>query len=86
MTFFFYNIDRKRHYNKKNGKQPSLSELIGLLNYAKKDSSIKGIYIKCAENPNGYAATEEIRKALIDFKKSNKFISLLFSLYLFFNS
>ena len=26
--------------NKKNGKQPSLSELIGLLNYAKKDSSI----------------------------------------------
>lgn len=60
--------------NKKNGKQPSLSELIGLLNYAKKDSSIKGVYIKCAENPNGYAATEEIRKALIDFKKSNKFI------------
>ena len=60
--------------NKKNGKQPSLSELIGLLNYAKKDSNIKGIYIKCAENPNGYAATEEIRKALIDFKKSNKFI------------
>ena len=60
--------------NKKNGKQPSLSELIGLLNYAKKDSSIKGIYIKCAENSNGYAATEEIRKALIDFKKSNKFI------------
>ena len=60
--------------NKKNGKQPSLSELIGLLQYAKKDSSIKGIYIKCAENPNGYAATEEIRKALIDFKKSNKFI------------
>jgi protease-4 len=60
--------------NKKNGKQPSLSELIGLLNYAKKDSNIKGIYIKCAENSNGYAATEEIRKALIDFKKSNKFI------------
>ncbi len=60
--------------NKKNGKQPSLSELIGLLNNAKKDSNIKGIYIKCAENPNGYAATEEIRKALIDFKKSNKFI------------
>jgi len=60
--------------NKKNGKQPSLSELIGLLNYAKKDSSIKGIYIKCAQNPNGYAASEEIRKAFIDFKKSKKFI------------
>ena len=60
--------------DKKNGKQPSLSELIGLLNYAQKDSNIKGIYIKCAENPNGYAATEEIRKALINFKKSKKFI------------
>ena len=60
--------------NKKNGKQPSLSELIGLLNYAKKDTNIKGIYIKCSENPNGYAATEEIRKAIIDFKKSNKFV------------
>ncbi len=60
--------------NKKNGKQPSLSELIGLLNYAKKDSNIKGVYIKCSENPNGYAATEEIRKAIIDFKKSNKFV------------
>jgi len=60
--------------SKKNGKQPSLSELIGLLNYAKKDSSIKGIYIKCAQNPNGYAASEEIRKAFIDFKKSKKFI------------
>jgi protease-4 len=60
--------------NKKKGKQPSLSELIGLLSYAKKDSNIKGIYIKCSENPNGYAATEEIRKAIIDFKKSNKFV------------
>ena len=60
--------------NKKNGKQPSLSELIGLINYAKKDSSIKGIYIKCAQNPNGYAASEEMRKAFIDFKKSKKFI------------
>lgn len=60
--------------NKKNGKQPSLSELIGLLNYAKKDTNIKGIYIKCSENPNGYAATEEIRKAIIDFKKSKKFV------------
>ena len=59
---------------KKNGKEPSLSELVGLLNYAKKDSNIKGIYIKCAENPNGYAATEEIRKAILDFKKSNKFV------------
>lgn len=60
--------------NKKKGKVPSLSELISLINNAKKDSTIKGIYIKCQQNPNGYASTEEIRKALLDFKVSKKFI------------
>jgi protease-4 len=60
--------------DKKKGKVPSLSELIGLIKNSKKDSTIKGIYIKCHQNPNGYASTEEIRKALIDFKASNKFI------------
>ncbi len=60
--------------NKKNGKLPSLSELIHLIAYAKKDDAIKGIYIKCQQNPNGYAASEEIRKALIDFKTSKKFV------------
>ena len=60
--------------NKKNGKTPSLSNLIALIAHAQKDSSIKGIYIKCQQNPNGYAASEEIRKALIDFKTSKKFV------------
>jgi protease-4 len=60
--------------NKKNGKLPSLSELVHLIAYAKKDDAVKGIYIKCQQNPNGYAASEEIRKALIDFKTSKKFV------------
>ena len=60
--------------NKKNGKSTSLSELVHLINYAKKDDAIKGIYIKCQQNPNGYAASEEIRKALIDFRTSKKFV------------
>ena len=60
--------------NKKKGKTPSLSELISLIRHAQKDDAVKGIYIKCTQNPNGYAASEEIRKALLDFKKSNKFI------------
>lgn len=60
--------------NKKNGKIPSLSELIALIQHAQQDSTIRGIYIKCQENPNGYAASEEIRTALLEFKKSNKFI------------
>ena len=60
--------------SKKKGKVPSLSTLVNLIQFAAKDSSIKGIYIKCQENPNGYAASEEIRTALLDFKKSKKFI------------
>lgn len=56
------------------GKIPSLSNMVALIKNAKKDSSIKGIYIKCQENPNGYASSEEIRNALIDFKTSKKFI------------
>jgi protease-4 len=56
------------------GKSPSLSQLIGLIQHAKKDTAIKGIYIKCAQNPNGYAASEELRTALLEFRKSNKFI------------
>ncbi len=60
--------------NKKKGKLPSLSELIALIHHAKTDSSIHGIFLKCQQNPNGYAATEEIRIALLDFKKSKKFV------------
>ena len=60
--------------SKKKGKVPSLSTLINLIHFAAKDSSIKGIYIKCQQNPNGYAASEEIRSALLDFNKSKKFI------------
>ena len=56
------------------GKIPSLTAVIGLIQHAKKDSNIKGIYIKCQQNSNGYASSEELRKALVDFKKSNKFI------------
>ena len=55
------------------GKSPSLTQLIGLIQHAKKDTAIKGIYIKCGQNPNGYAASEEIRTALLDFRNSNKF-------------
>lgn len=53
----------------------SLYDAIRLIQHAKKDSAIKGIYIKCNENANGFAASEEIRNALLDFRKSNKFIT-----------
>jgi protease-4 len=53
---------------------PTLYELIRIVKKAKSDSSIKGIYIKSNNNINGYAASEELRNALGDFKKSGKFI------------
>lgn len=53
---------------------PSLYDVVRMLHYAKNDSSVKGMYILCANNPNGYAASEEIRKAVLDFKSSKKFV------------
>jgi len=53
---------------------PSLYNVIRLINKAKTDSSVKGIYIKCGNNSNGFGSSDEIRKALADFKTSKKFI------------
>ena len=53
---------------------PGLYDIVRLVKYAKTDSSIKGIYLKCAENANGFATSDELRSALLDFKTSKKFI------------
>ncbi|MCW3079069.1 signal peptide peptidase SppA [Segetibacter sp.] len=53
---------------------PGLHDVVRMIEYAKSDSAIKGIYIKAEENANGFAASEELRNALIDFKKSGKFV------------
>jgi protease IV len=53
---------------------PTLYELIRIIHKAKSDTSIRGIYIKSNININGYAASEEIRNALADFKTANKFV------------
>jgi protease-4 len=55
-------------------EMPSLYDVIRMIHHAKNDSAIKGIYIQCSNNPNGYAASEELRKAVIDFKQSKKFV------------
>ena len=41
---------------------------------AGRDSAIKGIYLKCNSDLNGFATNEEIRLALVDFKQSGKFV------------
>ena len=53
---------------------PGVYDVIRMIRYAKSDSAIRGIYIKAGSNANGLGTTEEIRNALIDFKKSHKFI------------
>ena len=53
---------------------PGLYDVVRMIRYAKTDSAIKGIYIKAGDNENGYAASEELRQALIDFKQSKKFV------------
>ncbi|MBS1918558.1 MAG: signal peptide peptidase SppA [Bacteroidetes bacterium] len=53
---------------------PGLYDVVRLIHHAKTDSAVKGIYIKSNHNSNGFASSEEIRNALLDFKSSGKFI------------
>ncbi|MES2004975.1 MAG: signal peptide peptidase SppA [Bacteroidota bacterium] len=53
---------------------PSLYHMVRMIYHARSDSSVKGIYILCGNNVNGFAASEELRKSLLDFKRSGKFV------------
>ncbi len=56
------------------GSTISLIELKRAIALAKKDDKIKGIYLDLSTVQAGFATLEEIRNALLDFKKSSKFI------------
>lgn len=51
-----------------------LNELLKNIETAAKHPNVKGIYLWGGELKGGFAAMEELRKALLDFKKSGKFI------------
>jgi len=53
---------------------PGLYDVVRLIRHAKTDTAIKGIYLKCNNDPNGFATNEELRTALMDFRGSGKFI------------
>ena len=53
---------------------PGVYDVVRLIQKAGRDEKIKGIYLVSGMNPNGFATSEEIRNALVDFKKSGKFI------------
>lgn len=58
--------------NKLTSSPPNLYEILSMIRYAGKDDHIKAIYIKGAYNVNGFAASQELRHAIQDFKKSGK--------------
>ena len=55
-------------------KTIGLNDILANIKRAKKDDNIKGIFLDESYMMSGQATTEEIRDALIDFKKSGKFI------------
>jgi len=56
------------------GSTPSLFDVVRLIDKAKTDKDISGIYIEAGDNANGFASSNELRRALIDFKSSRKFV------------
>jgi protease-4 len=58
----------------KGDKTLGLDDILKSINHAKSDDNIKGIYLDVSYLMTGFASIEEIRDALIEFKKSGKFI------------
>lgn len=58
----------------KGDKTLGLDDILKSIDHAKDDDKIKGIYLDVSYLMTGFASIEEIRDALIDFKKSGKFI------------
>lgn len=57
-----------------NANAPGLYDIVRMLHFAKTDTTIKGLYIKSSYNANGFASSEELRKAVVDFRESKKFV------------
>lgn len=55
-------------------KNIGLNDILLSIQKAKADDKIKGIYLDVSYIQSGFAGIEEIRNALLDFKKSGKFI------------
>lgn len=55
-------------------KTLGLKEILSGIEAAKSDENIKGIYLDASSVSAGFATIEEIRNAIIDFKKSGKFV------------
>jgi protease-4 len=65
----------------KGDKQIGLDHILKSIKNAKTDANIKGIYLDVSYLSTGFATIEEIRNALLDFKKSGKFIVAYSEIY-----
>src|ERR1700744_393065 len=57
-----------------NDKTIGLKDILANIKKAKTDDNIKGIFLDESSSDAGQATVEEVRNALIDFKKSHKFV------------
>lgn len=55
-------------------KSLGLNQILAAIDKASSDDNIKGILLELSDVPAGYASVEPIRKRLIDFRKSGKFV------------
>ncbi len=53
---------------------PGLYDVVRMLHYAKTDDNVKGLVIKAEANAMGFAGSQMIRKAILDFRSSKKFV------------
>ncbi len=56
------------------GGVPGVYDVVRLIQHAQEDDDIEGIYLDANGSGNGFASSNEIRNALLEFKKSKKFI------------
>jgi protease-4 len=62
-------------------KKIGLNELLESISKAKDDPNIKGIHLDLSYIPAGIGTVEEIRTALLDFRKSGKFVTVYSELF-----
>ena len=56
------------------GQKLGLNQIIQSIDKAKFDSRIKGMYMELSSIPTGFATVEAIRKEILSFKESGKFV------------
>jgi protease-4 len=79
-------VDLSRHYPERKVENPfssltgsdddapTLYEMVQLIRKAATDTSVRGMYLLANDNGNGYAASEEIRSVVSEFRKTGKFV------------